>query len=49
MEPVQSVREKLLDVIKKLPDEKLYTLLEFANRLLLDYQTGVDDDELLMK
>ncbi|MDH7578684.1 MAG: hypothetical protein QHH75_12920 [Bacillota bacterium] len=45
---MNSVRERLLEVIKILPEEKLHVLLEFANRLLDNYQTGVDEDELLM-
>lgn len=46
---MDTVRERLLEVIKLLPEDKLQALLEFANRLLENYQTGVDEDELLMR
>jgi hypothetical protein len=46
---LEEIREKLVDLIKMMPGDKLQVLLEFANRLYNEYQEGEDsDDELLM-
>jgi deoxyribodipyrimidine photolyase len=47
---LEEIREKLLDLIKTIPDDKLQVLLDFANHLYSEYQENEesDDDELLM-
>ena len=46
---LEEIRERLTELIKMLPEDKLQVLLEFANRLYNEYQEGDDsDDELLM-
>jgi hypothetical protein len=46
---LEEIREKLFELIKMMPEEKLQTLLNFANRLYEEYQDGEEsDDELLM-
>lgn len=45
---MDSVRERLFEIIKILPEEKLHALLEFANCLLENHQIETDDDVLLM-
>ena len=46
---LEEIREKLLDLIKMIPEDKLQMLLDFANHLYSDYQEGEEsDDELLM-
>jgi hypothetical protein len=46
---LEEIRERLLDLLKMMPEDKLQVLLDFANRLYNEYQEGEDsDDELLM-
>jgi hypothetical protein len=46
---LEEIRERLTELVKKLPDDKLQMLLDFANRLYDEHQEGEDpDDELLM-
>lgn len=46
---MEEIRERLLDLLKMMPEDKLQVLLDFANRLYNEYQEGEDsDDELLM-
>jgi hypothetical protein len=46
---LEEIRERLAELIKMLPKDKLQVLLEFANRLYDEYHEGEDaDDELLM-
>jgi hypothetical protein len=46
---LEEIRERLLDLIKMMPEDKLPVMLDFADRLYNEYQEGEDsDDELLM-
>jgi hypothetical protein len=46
---LEEIRERLLDLIKMMPEDKLPVLLDFANRMYNEYQEGEEsDDELLM-
>jgi hypothetical protein len=46
---LEEIRERLAELIKMMPDDKLQVLLDIANRLYNEYQEGEEsDDELLM-
>lgn len=46
---MEEIRERLVELIKMMPEEKLQMLLAFVNRLYIEAQDGEDpDDELLM-
>lgn len=46
---MEEIRERLFELIKMMPEEKLQALLDFTNRLYEEYQEGGEsDDELLM-
>lgn len=45
---MEDERQRLIDIIKMLPVDKIGAVLEFVNRLLGDYPVVETDDELLM-
>ncbi len=46
---MEEIRERLLDLIKMMPEDRLQVMLDFANRLCNECQESEDsDDELLM-
>jgi len=47
---LQQERERLIELIRTLPDDKIKTILDFVNRMLNEYTVqGDDEDELLME
>ncbi len=46
---MEDVRERLVELVKALPEDKLQILFDFLNRIYNENQNGDDpDDELLM-
>ncbi len=46
---MDEIRERLVELIRMMPEDKLQVVMEFVNRLFIDVQDGEDpDDELLM-
>ena len=46
---MDEIRERLVELIRMMPEDKLQVVMEFVNRLFNDVQDGEDpDDELLM-
>ena len=46
---LDEIRERLVELIRMMPEDKLQVVMEFVNRLFIDVQDGEDpDDELLM-
>jgi hypothetical protein len=45
---MESLREKLLSLIRNIPEDKLQIIFDFVNRIAQDTIEGEDYDELLM-
>gem|GEM_PF-1944534 len=46
---LDETRDRLVELIRMMPEDKLQVVIEFVNRLFNDAQEGEDpDDELLM-
>lgn len=46
---MDETRDRLVELIRMMPEDKLQVVIEFVNRLFNDAQEGEDpDDELLM-
>lgn len=46
---VESLREKLLALIRTIPEDKLQVIFDFVNRMAQDTIEGEDYDQLLME
>lgn len=42
-------RQKLIELIKILPDDRIKAIIDFVNHMLNDYPFEDPDDELLMR
>jgi hypothetical protein len=47
---LEDIRERLVEMVKTMPEDKLQMVFEFANRIINENQEGEydPDDELLM-